>query len=171
MTMKETNRILVGQIIAPHGVRGDVRVSPLTDRADRFAALKCVFMHSGAVLTLERAGVHKGLALLHFQGVDTVEAAEKLRGQQLYIDRKDALPLAAGQYYTADILGLRVVDERTGEELGEIVQILETGSNDVYVVRHSGRSQDVLVPALKSVVSEVSLPEGLMRVRLQEVWE
>ena len=64
-----------------------------------------------------------------------------------------------------------MVDERTGEELGEIVQILETGSNDVYVVRQAGRSQDVLVPALKSVVSEISLQEGLMRVRLQEVWE
>lgn len=63
-------------------------------------------MHSGAVLTLERAiSVHKGLALLHFQGVDTIEAAEKLRGQQLYIDRKDAVPLAAGQYYTAGYPG------------------------------------------------------------------
>lgn len=169
--MKQTSRMLVGQIVAPHGVRGDVRVVPLTDQPERFHSLAALFLQDGSLLSLEKAGVHKGQALLKFRGYDSREAADRLRGQQLYIDRKDALPLPAGHYYTADILGLRVVNEQTGEDLGEVVQILETGSNDVYVVRQAGRRQDVLVPALKSVVREIDLDAGLMRVRLQEVWE
>lgn len=95
--------------------------------------------------------------------VTTREAAERLRGSWILVHESDAHPLPEGQYYWYQLIGLRVVSDE-GELLGELADIIETGSNDVYVVR--GESRERLLPAIPDVVLQVDLEQGMMTVHL-----
>lgn len=161
--------ISVGKIVAPHGVRGDVRVAILTDFPDRFHKLRTVHLDNGMILTVEGARRHKQFVLLKFKGFDTMSAAEQLRGQLIKVTREDVVVLPAGHYYFFDIIGLTVYTE-AGENLGTITDILQTGSNDVYVTEGPGK-KTLLIPALKEVVRHIDIPGKQMVVKLQEEYE
>ncbi|MCZ7627436.1 MAG: ribosome maturation factor RimM [Candidatus Methylomirabilis sp.] len=103
--------------------------------------------------------------IVQLRGVQTVEHAEQLVGRELLIPRSAAPTLPEGSYYHADLIDLRVVTEE-GRELGQIAEILETGANDVYVVR--GEGSEWLLPATREVVRRVDLAQGMMVVRLLE---
>ena len=92
-----------------------------------------------------------------------------MTGELLRVAREDAAPLAEGEFYTFDIIGLAVLD-MAGERLGEVTNVLKTGSNDVYVVKKPDGAE-LLVPALKKVVSEIDIAGGFLRVDLQEELE
>lgn len=158
--------VVVGQIVAPHGVRGDVRVFPLTDFPDRFSKTKQVILEDNTAIPVESAKFHKKFVLLKLRGINTMTDAEKLRGKLLYVRRQDAVKLPEGHFYHFDIIGLKVFNEN-GLYLGQITDILTTGSNDVYVVEHDGQ-RPILIPALKEVVLEIDIAEGQMKVKLQE---
>lgn len=161
--------ITIGKIVAPHGVRGDVRVVPLTDFPERFKKLKSVFLDDNTMLDIQGVKYHKQFVLLKFRGLDSINDIEYLRGKSLRIQRKDVPPLPEGQYYQFDIIGLNVYTEEE-EFLGTINDILETGSNDVYVVELDEKKQ-ILIPALKEVVKNIDISSGKMIVKLQEEWE
>jgi len=161
--------IVVGKIVAPHGVRGDVRVIPLTDFPERFKQLKQVLLDDGTNLAIESVKYHKESVLLKFSGLDDRNTIEHLRGKLLKIEKKDAVKLQEGEYYHFDIIGLKVVDE-AGEYLGVITDILRTGSNDVYIAEQDGK-RPLLIPALKKVVTKIDVEGGQMIVKLQEEWE
>lgn len=163
--------ISVGKLIAPHGVRGDVSIMPLTDFPDRFHELKYVFLDKTTKLEIETVRNHKNAVLLKFRHFDDRNSVESLRGKILYITEAELATLPEGRYYQFDLIGLTVYDE-AGTLLGKLTDILETGSNDVYVVEADGDGQKpLLVPALKSVVSRIDLDAGKMVVKLQEEWE
>jgi 16S rRNA processing protein RimM len=167
--MNQDSLIIIGKIVAPHGVRGDVRVVPLTDFPERFYALKTAVLESGAVLTLEGCRENKQFFLLKFKGYDDRTAVEPLRGKLLHVSKQDAVKLPEGHYFVFDIIGLAVEDD-TGAALGTVTEVLSTGSNDVYVVEQEGL-KPLLIPALKSVVQTIDVPGGRMVVKLQEEWE
>lgn len=160
--------IIVGKIIAPHGVRGDVRIVPLTDDPKRFYDLKEVMLDDGSVLVIESVKMHNQYVLLQFKGYHDRTAVEALRGQMLRISRDQAVPLGRDEYYTCDIIGLNVYLE-SGEYIGKIVNIIETGSNDVYVAQQG--KERTLIPALKRVVKEINLEEQKMVVVKEEELE
>ncbi len=162
-------RIIVGQIGAPHGVKGEVRVTPQTDFPERFERLKTVYVGEGATLTISRVRYHKQFVILKFDGLDDRDQVELLKNKLISIDKKDLMPLPDGRYYIFDIVGLEVYD-LTGVRLGKIKEVLHTGSNDVYVVEREAE-QPLLIPALKQVVHKIDLPAGRMMVELQEEWD
>ena len=104
--------------------------------------------------------------LVKFEGVDTPEQAGLFRNQWLYVKTVDVPPLPDGQIYQYQLFGLRVVDDG-GTELGELAEIIETGANDVYVVKDR-QGREVLLPAIPAVILEVDLVRRLMRVHLLE---
>lgn len=163
----DKKRIIIGRIGAPHGVRGEVRVEPLTDFPNRFDGLQKVYAGE-EVLSIEGVRHHGDKILIKFAGIDTPEAVKKLNGVFLKVLRKDAVPLKEGEYYTFDILGLEVLDSE-GHFLGKVENILFTGSNDVYVVKNEER--EVLIPALKKVVRSIDLEKGTMIVTPLEMME
>lgn len=165
----DTNLVVIGQIVAPHGVRGELRIIPLTDFPDRFSKLKKVLLADGTSLHVEGARNHKQFVLLKFRGISTMDEANLLRGKLIHVDRDNLVPLPEGHYYQFEIIGLKVNTE-TGEYLGKVTDILATGSNDVYVVEQDGQ-KPVLVPALKDVVLNIDTKNGQMIVKLQEEWE
>ena len=162
-------RVIIGRVGAPHGVRGELKVIPMTDFPERFEGMTHCFIGDRAV---EITGVRyqKNHVLMTLAGVATREGAGALTGELLSVDRAEAVPLAEGEYYTFDIIGLEVF-ETDGRALGAVTDVLRTGSNDVYVVSAPGRAEDVLVPALKAVVREISLEDGRMVVSMPEVIE
>lgn len=161
-------RVVIGKAGAPHGLRGEVRVIPLTDFPERFESLREVFVGE-RVFHVEHVHYHRQFVLLTLAECTSREAAAKLTGELLRVAREDAAPLAEGEFYTFDIIGLAVLD-MAGERLGEVTNVLKTGSNDVYVVKKPDGSE-LLVPALKNVVREIDIAGGFLRVDLQEELE
>lgn len=159
----------VGHIVGAHGLRGEVKVELYTDFPERFAPGETLLL--GVDLTeVEIISVrpHKQNLLVYFDGVSDRTAAESLRNLWIFVPEADAAELADGVYWIHDIIGLRVLEE-DGRELGVITDVLATGANDVYVVRHNaGQSpaQELLLPAIPDVVSAVDLAQGVMTVHL-----
>jgi len=168
MAGKEKPRFMaVGQIVKPHGIRGEVAVDILTDFPGRFALLERVFLNEDEPrpVPLEAVRFHQQRALLKFGGYDDRAAVEKLRGEMILVPIDEAMPLEPGEYYREDLIGLEVwtVDD---EYLGDVVDILETGANDVFIVH--GERGEILLPAIEQVVQWIDLEENRMVVELME---
>ncbi|TYP59958.1 ribosome maturation factor RimM [Thermosediminibacter litoriperuensis] len=166
--------ITVGRVLAPWGVRGQVKVEPLTDDVARFRKLKSVLVEEDGAL--KSYGVNsvvflkKDFVVLELQGIDAVESAERFRGRYLMVHRKDAVKLPEGHYFICDIIGMEVYKEEDGELLGRVQDVLKTGANDVYVVGlKDGR--ELLLPAIRDVVKEIDLENNKMVVKLMEGME
>jgi 16S rRNA processing protein RimM len=167
--MADKSLIAIGKVVAPHGVRGDVRVIPLTDFPDRFNNLAKVLLEDKTTLQVEYARSHKQFTLVKFRGYNDRNAVEALRGKLLMVSREDVAALPEGHYYIFDIIGLQVYDE-DGNHIGEVKDVISTGSNDVYITESEGKPP-VLIPALKEVVKNIDVPGGKIIVRLQEELE
>lgn len=163
--------IKIGQIVNIHGVKGDVKIYPLTDDLNRFKGLKEVYLLKKEGYELVRILSHKMLAdmvVLHIEGVDTPEMAQKLRNTYLCVDRAHTIKLPKNTWLICDLIGITVKTEEDDAVLGKITDILQLGSNDVYVVKSENGGEDILIPALRTVVKKVDIPEGLMIVKLPE---
>ena len=146
-------RLIVGKISRPWGTRGQVKIEILTDFPQRFRPGVLLFIGSHSYLCEHVTHPPKSL-ILKLQGVETVEDAMLLRGAILEVPTTEAEPLPEGAYYYYQILGLDVYTAN-GENLGQIADILATGSNDVYVVQ--GPRGEVLVPAIPEVIITLDL--------------
>lgn len=157
-------KVVIGKISAPHGVRGEVRIVPLTDFPERFENLKTVFLEDDSKMELESVKFSNKFIIVKFKNINSRNDIEIFNGKLLMLNRSDIPSLPEGEYYNFDIIGLEVIDDK-GSKLGKITEVLKTGSNDVYVVE--GKKQ-ILVPALKKVVKEINLVDGFMKVELLE---
>lgn len=158
--------IVIGKIVAPHGVRGDIRIMPLTDRPEQFLNLSYLLLEDGRQLTVKAARFHKRMVLVSTKEITTMNDAELLRDKKILIRAENLPPLEEGRFYVADLIGLPVFDEE-GKQLGTFKDSITTGSNDVYIVAVPG-GKDLLVPALKIYVREINLQEKRIVVKLPE---
>lgn len=164
--MDKPRHLIIGRVLKPWGTRGELKVAILTDFPERFASLRTVYVGDDAKpFSVERARRHGNVALLKLKGIDTPEAAAKLREQLMYVAVEDAVKLPEGRVYLYQLIGLRVKTVE-GEPLGEIADVLDTGANDVYVV-HDG-TREILLPAIPQVIKEIALERGEMIVQLIE---
>lgn len=154
----------IGKIVNVHGLRGDVKAVPWCDAPEFLCEFDTLYLgkeHKPVKITAAR--LQKNNVLLHLDGVETVEEAEKLRNQVLYMDR-DEVELEEGVYFIQDLIGLDVRDADTGESYGQLSDVLQTGANDVYEVKDEA-GKTVLIPAIPDVVLETDLESGIMRIR------
>ena len=159
----------VGVITSTHGLRGEVKVFPTTDDAARFRRLKEVILDTGEEkMLLEIQGVKffKKFVILKLKGIDSIDEAEKYRRKSLFVTRKNAVPLRRDEYFVADLVGLKVIDDMD-QELGVLTEVLQTGANDVYVVKMKD-GQEALIPAIKQCILNVDVEGGLIRVHILE---
>ena len=159
----EPRFLVIGQVTKPHGVRGEVRAMPQTDLPERFTWLEQVYLGEEAEqpVAVVSARLHKGFVLLKLVGYNDREAAEGLRGVALCIPVSEAVPLSEGEYYLRDLLGLTVLTD-TGEVLGTIADVIETGANNVFVVRGE---RELLIPDIPDVVLDIDFDKGQVTIQ------
>ena len=160
----------IGVITSAHGIRGGVKVFPVTEDPERFRKLdKVLYSLPGqdgiqGSFEVKRVAFQKQMVLLEFEGITDRNTAETLKGRQLWVSREEALPLGEREYYLADVMGMRVVTD-DGEELGTVTDILETGSNEVFQVeKEQGKS--LLIPSIPDCVVDMDFEQNLLTVHL-----
>lgn len=159
----------IGKIVNTQGLKGDVRVIPMTDDPKRFNNLKSVevfFPTFSKTYNIEKVRLHKQFVILKFENIDDINEAEVLRGGMIKIPEEMSLPLNEDEYYIRDIYGLKVITVE-GEDLGKVKDIIFTGANDVYVVSKEGE-KDLLIPAIKQCIINVDTKDKIMTVKLLE---
>ncbi|MDD3277870.1 MAG: ribosome maturation factor RimM [Lachnospiraceae bacterium] len=159
----------VGIISSLHGVHGEVKVYPTTDDVKRFKKLKQVYMQTKTdrvLLEVESVKFVKQFAVLKFKGYDNPDAIQKYRECELFVERKDAVPLKKDEYYVADLIDMKVFTE-DGKEFGTLKDVLPTGANDVYIIQTEEHGE-VLVPAIKECIKEVDPAGQRMVIHLLE---
>ena len=154
-------RVSVGRILGPWGVRGEVKIKHFAQSPDRFVPGALVFAGE-TPLTVERSRQHKDYVVAKLRGFSDRREADSMRGAELTVESATLPPTADDSYYQFQLIGLTVVTGRA-ESLGTVTQVLETGANDVYVVDGADGRQ-ILLPAVKDVILEVDLARGLMVV-------
>ncbi|GCE20668.1 ribosome maturation factor RimM [Dictyobacter kobayashii] len=163
--MKNTTEwATIGKIVAPFGIRGEVKVFSLSDVPNRFVKLTAIYLAPDQVrYPIESVRPYKGeMLLLKFKGIDDANAAEKLRNRDIVIPLDELAQLPPDSYYQHDILGLQVV-RLNGQEVGTIVDIWATGGNDVYVIKGT-QGQQFLIPAIKEVIKQIDLIRHVMYI-------
>lgn len=180
--MEISNDMLrVGIISSTHGIRGEVKVFPTTEDVRRFDDLKKVYLDfetkgmRGGIkkecIELEINGVKyfKQFAILKFKDINDINEAEKYKGMDLYVLREDAIPLDEGEYYVSDLIGMTVSDENE-KELGILSDVIQTGANDVYVVKGNLEfgGREIMIPAIKQCILSVDTENKMMKVHLLE---
>jgi 16S rRNA processing protein RimM len=160
----ETEWATIGKVVALFGIRGELKVLLLTDIPNRFAGLGAVYAGPDHIRRLiQSVRPYKGeMIVLKLEGIDDANTAESLRDQNLAIPVSELAQLPPDSYYQHDILGLMVIT-LDGQKLGSIVDIIVTGSNDVYVIKVPNGSQ-VLIPAIKDVIKQVDLIRRTMYI-------
>lgn len=160
---------VVGKIVNTHGLKGEVKVYPTTDDEKKFEKLKEVYVSQKQLkkFTIESVRYHKKMVLIKFKEINSIEEAELLKNAVLKIERKDALQLQENEYYISDLYGMKISTQE-GRELGTLIDILYTGSNDVYVVENEETKKQILLPAIHQVIKQVDIEKNVMIVSLLE---
>lgn len=162
--IRNYKKIIIGKIGAAHGVRGDMKVYPLTDFPDRFNTIKKAYVDDKEINIISTR-YQGNFVVMKVEGVNSREEVARFTNKLLKINRSDVPPLEDGEYYAFDIIGLQVINQ-DDVVLGEITEILKTGSNDVYITKAKDGRQ-ILIPALKKVVTEINVEDGFMKV----IWD
>lgn len=165
--MSEPSEFLaVGRVVRPHGMRGELLLETLTAFPEPLEDVETVYLgENAAPHPLRDVRFHRGQLLIQLADCLDRDQAETFRGQLVQIHARQAAPLPPGRFYHHQIIGLVVVTE-DGEDLGEVVEILATGANDVYLV--AGAQGEILLPAISDVIRQIDLDAHRMTVHLLE---
>ena len=162
-----TDEFQVGILIKPHGLKGEAKVKVTSDDPRRFESLEEVTIKGKAgdlKAGIEKVRYFKNLAIVKFSGIDSVEEAALYAGSEITIPRSEALPLGENEYYVCDLIGCRVEDE-SGNIIGELTDVRQTGANDVYYVS-CGDGKEVLIPAIRECILNVDIENSTVTVHM-----
>ena len=160
----------VGAITQTHGIKGEVKVFPLTDDVMRFKNMKNLLLDTGKdgyiSLDVENMRTQKNLVILKFKGIDNINDIEKYKGCGLYVTKGNRVSLKKDEYFIADLIGLKVyTDQDPDKELGKVTDVLQTGANDVYEIT-TVDGKTFLLPAIKDCVLNVDVNADRMDIHL-----
>lgn len=156
----------VGQIVNTHGIKGEVKVLPLTEYIERFDFLEKAYLNS-EIVYIDNVKYLKDKVVLKIRGIDSIEEAEKFKRAYLEVSREDAIEPEEGEYFISDIVGSMVVDTE-GFEYGKIEELIETGSNDVYWVKGN---KEILVPVIKDIVLDINIDDKIITIKPSGEWQ
>jgi len=164
--MPKKQYLEAGEIVGTHGIHGELRIQPWCDSPATLTTVGTLYFDEGKKAVKVTCRAHKNIVIAVMEGVDSVQAADALRGRLLWLNRDD-LKLDDGQYFVQDLIGLRVIDSVSGEEYGTLSDISATGANDVYHIRTAagGTAAERLIPAVPDVIAETDIEAGILKVR------
>ena len=157
--------LVIGKLRKPHGLRGEILMSVWTDFPERITpGVELLVGRDYQPLVVRSVRWHRQDMLIAFEGYQDRERAGELRNQLLYVRAADRPALEEGEYYLHQLLGLQVISD-DGRHLGQVVRIIETGANDVFVVQASD-GREILLPDIESVVLGIDITRGEISVHL-----
>ena len=156
----------VGKIVNTHGLKGEVKVIPLTDDPKRYNELEFVLI-DGVERKIQGCKYQKDRVIVKIEGIDTIEEAEKYKNKYMEIPREYAVPLEEDTYYIADIIGCNVFDTN-GKDLGEVYDVIQTKNNDVYWIR---KPKELLIPVLLDIVTDIDVENKKITIRPVGEWQ
>lgn len=162
--MKDVLR--VGKIVNTHGLKGEVKVIPLTDDPKRYNELDFVLI-DGIERKIQGCKYQKDRVIVKIEGINTIEEAEKYKNKYMEIPREYAVPLEEDTYYIADIIGCTVYDTN-GKDLGEIYDVIQTKNNDVYWIR---KPKELLIPVLLEIVTDIDIENRKITIKPVGEWQ
>lgn len=164
------NKLLeIGKIVNTHGLRGEVKVVPWTDSAEDFEYIENVFLKIKSEykpLTIENIKYQKSNLIVKFAEINDINEVLPYKGMTVYADRDELGELPEGVHYIVDLIGLSVVTE-SGEEIGTIADVFNTGASDIYDVKREGK-KNLLLPVIDDVVKKVDIENGRVTVNIME---
>jgi len=166
----------IGVVAGTHGLRGHLKIFSTTEDSSRFDTISTLHLHSPApdsrtlgeeiaCFNVQKISHNKNMIIVKLSGIDNIDEAAKLKGSDVVVPRSQALPLSENEYYVADLLGLRVVTD-TGEVLGHLKEVLQTGANDVYVVSGPTYPKPILIPAISQCILNIDIHSSTITVHL-----
>ena len=153
----------IGRVVGTHGVRGMIRIQPWSDDGNFLTEFSKFYLQNGKTkLEMSKITPHGNVVLAAVKGVGSIEEAEKLRGQVLYIKRDDA-KLPQGRYFVSEIIGAKVFDADSGALLGTLSDVSSTGANDVWHIKRG--EKEYLVPAIPDVIDDVDINADIIKIK------
>ena len=156
----------VGKIVNTHGLKGEVKVIPLTDDPKRYNELEFVLI-DGVKRNIEGCKYQKDRVIVKVEGINSIEEAEKYKNKYMEIPREYAVPLEEDTYYIADIIGCSVYDTE-GKNLGEVYDVIQTKNNDVYWIR---KPKELLIPVLLYIVMDIDVEDKKIVIKPVGEWQ
>ena len=159
----------IGQIVNTHGLKGFLKVKPLTDDITRFEKLKTIYIQKAKELIgfkIQEVKYNKQSVLLKLEGIDDITEAEKYKNFYIKISKENAVELEKNSYFIVDIIGCQLYTDEN-EYLGNVVDVFQTGSNDVYTLKNS-EGKEILIPAIKEVIKNVDIKNKKIVIHLMD---
>src|SRR3989338_1838012 len=167
--MTQEEMVVVGRILKERGAKGELTLMPFTDKTDRFSLLKEVFIEktdgSTVKKEIEKIFFYQGKGVIKFTGINSGKEAGEFLKANISIPEKERIQLPENHYFVSDLIGASVIT-LDGEEIGKLTDVLQTKSNDVYVVTR--KSKERLIPAIKDVIKEVNIKDKKIIINLIE---
>ena len=160
---------LIGYITKPQGLKGEVKVEPVTPNPERFYRLEIVFLQVNdktQAYPIDKIRVSDRFVYIKFSGINSRNEAELLRNAEILVEEKDLIQPGQDEYFVHDIVGCRVISENN-DEIGIVSDVVQMSSNDIYVVRN-GTGTELLVPATKEVVTQVDIGRKIIIIHVLE---
>jgi len=164
-----SRNVRVGMIVNTQGLRGEVRVYPLTDYKERFEELDHVYLEneSNDRLNIEKVKYRKNLVILKFKNYDSINDVEKFKDLYLYIKEDDLRKLPKDTYYIIDLIGSMVYDSEDNL-LGELIDVIQNTAQDIYVINLEKENKEILIPAVKEFIKYIDIENKIIKVNLIE---
>lgn len=159
---------VVGYVLKPHGIKGEVKINPVSPRLERFKYLKKIYLKKDSVKThsIQHVRIAGGILYLKFCGINSRSEAEDLRGSEILIDKDQLIDLEKDEYFVHDLIGC-VVETEGGQVLGVVTDVWQNSSNDIYVVRDQA-GKEILLPAIKEVLKSVKIESKKIIVHIMD---
>lgn len=151
------NYTIIGKIINTHGVRGELKIHPMTGYIDRFFELEKVYIgEDKEKLTVEKARYHKSFVILKLEEYDNINQVLLFKEKYIYVDDEDKMILPEDSYFIDDLIDCKVFD-LDNREIGHIKDIIYTNKDDVYVVKSAFNNKEYLIPAIKEFIKDIDI--------------
>lgn len=155
---------IVGKIINTHGIKGQVKVEPITSDIDRFSHLEKAYIGDKKLeVKLQSVRYHKGFVILKFDNYDDINLVLSFKNQFIYVNDEDRIILPEKHYFLHDLMGCNVVDT-AGNKLGHIIDIMQSASNDIYVLKDNMNNKEYLIPAVNEFIKDVNIQKRIVTI-------
>lgn len=153
----------IGKIVNTHGIKGDLKIEPWCNSSDFLCSFNELYLHEGRnKISIKYSRPHKNVVIMHLEGVDTIDTAEKLKGMIIYADRND-IELDENEYFIQDIIGCEVSDFYMPKIYGIVTDVFKTGANDVYEVTNE-KNVKCLVPVIDDVIRKTDIENRQIKI-------